>query len=113
MIIEYTRLRELGMLDATAGLSESFADVEAYCPYCRFSDCRHEREPGCAVQAAIASGELPRARFDSYQKLQRESKYAGDQAGYLRQKQQRFTEIAKFSKSIQKSGGKHGTFSED
>lgn len=113
MIIDTPGMRELGMLDATAGLSESFADVEAYFPYCRFSDCRHEREPGCAVQAAIASGELPRARFDSYQKLQRESKYAGDQAGYLRQKQQRFTEIAKFSKSIQKSGGKHGTFSED
>lgn len=113
MIIDTPGMRELGMLDAAAGLSESFADVEAYFPLCRFSDCRHESEPGCAVQAAIASGELPRARFESYKKLQRESKYAGDQASYLKLKQQRFTEIAKLSKSIQKSGGKRGTYSED
>jgi len=113
MIIDTPGMRELGMLDAAAGLSESFADVEAYFPLCRFSDCGHEREPGCAVQAAIASGELPLARFESYKKLQRESKYAGDQAGYLKLKQQRFTEIAKLSKSLQKSGGKRGTFSED
>ena len=113
MIIDTPGMRELGMLDAAVGLSESFADVEAYFPLCRFSDCRHESEPGCAVQAAIASGELPRARFESYKKLQRESKYAGDQASYLKLKQQRFTEIAKFSKSIQKSGGKRGAYSED
>ena len=110
MIIDTPGMRELGMLDSTAGLSESFADVEQYFSLCRFSNCRHESEPGCAVQAAIASGELPRARFESYQKLLKESRYAGDSAQYLKQKQQRFTEIAKFSKAIQKSGGKHGTF---
>ena len=113
MIIDTPGMRELGMLDAAAGLSESFADVEAYFPFCRFSDCRHENEPGCAVQAAIASGELPRARLESYKKLQRESRYAGDQANYLKLKQQRFTEIAKLSKAIQKSGGKRGPYSED
>ncbi len=109
MIIDTPGMRELGMLDAAAGLSESFSDVERYFPLCRFSDCSHEREPSCAVQAAISAGELPLARYESYKKLQRESKYAGDQAGYLKQKQQRTTEIAKLSKALQKSGGKRDT----
>ena len=109
MIIDTPGMRELGMLDASAGLHESFADVEQYFPLCRFSDCSHEREPGCAVQAAIASGELPLSRFESYLKLQKESQYAASQADYLKLKQQRFTEIAKMSKALQKSGGKRGT----
>jgi len=109
MIIDTPGMRELGMLDASAGLHESFADVEQYFPLCRFSDCSHEREPGCAVQAAIASGDLPLSRFESYLKLQKESQYAASQADYLKLKQQRFTEIAKMSKALQKSGGKRGT----
>ncbi len=113
MIIDTPGMRELGMLDATSGLSESFSDVEQYFSLCRFANCRHETEPGCAVQAAIASGELPLSRYESYQKLQRESQYAGDQAKYLKQKQQRFTEIAKYSKALQKSGGKRGTADQD
>ena len=110
MIIDTPGMRELGMLDAQAGLSESFADVEQYFPLCRFANCRHESEPGCAVQAAIAAGELPKERFESYLKLLRESHYALDSASYLKQKQQRFTEIAKLSKSLQKSGGKRGAY---
>ena len=113
MIIDTPGMRELGMLDAANGLHESFADVEQYFPLCRFSDCSHTREPGCAVQAAILAGELPLSRFESYQKLLRESQYAASQADYLKQKQQRFTEIAKMSKALQKSGGKRGTFGRD
>ena len=113
MIIDTPGMRELGMLDAAAGLSETFADVERYFPLCRFADCSHEREPGCAVQAAIASGELPLSRYESYKKLQRESQYAVSQTNYLKLKQQRFTEIAKMSKALQKSGGKRGTFGKD
>lgn len=113
MIIDTPGMRELGMLDASAGLSETFADVEQYFPLCRFSDCSHEREPGCAVQAAIASGELPLSRYESYKKLQRESQYAASQSNYLKLKQQRFTEIAKFSKALQKSGGKRGQYGKD
>ncbi|MCE5189171.1 MAG: ribosome small subunit-dependent GTPase A [Eubacteriales bacterium] len=108
MIIDTPGMRELGMLDSTAGLSESFADVEQYASRCRFSDCRHSGEPGCEVQAAIARGDLSRSRWESYQKLQRETSYSTSQADYLRQKQQRFTQIAKLSKEIQKSGGKRG-----
>ena len=113
MIIDTPGMRELGMLDSGEGLRESFADVEQYFPLCRFSDCSHEREPGCAVQAAISAGELPLSRFESYKKLQKESQYAASQTNYLKLKQQRTTEIAKLSKALQKSGGKRGTYRDD
>lgn len=113
LFIDTPGMRELGMLDSSAGLSETFGDVEQYLAQCRFSNCGHGSEPGCAVQAAIAAGALSRERWESYQKLRRESSYAENQTDYLRQKQQRFTEIAKFSKAIQKSGGKRGGFSFD
>jgi len=110
LVIDTPGMRELGMPEAGEGIRESFSDVERYFPLCRFSNCHHESEPGCAVKAAIERGELSAARWESYQKLQRESRYSADQADYLRQKKQRFTEIAKFSKAIQKSGGKRGPY---
>ena len=109
LFIDTPGMRELGMLDSGEGLRETFGDVAQYIGQCRFSNCRHTSEPGCAVQEAIASGELSSVRWESYQKLQRETDYAANQTDYLRQKEQRFTEIAKFSKAIQKSGGKRGT----
>ena len=73
LIIDTPGMRELGMADASEGLENTFADVEALLGKCRFSDCRHEREPGCAIRAAIASGELDAARWESYRKLQAET----------------------------------------
>ena len=58
MIIDTPGMRELGMWDVSEGLSDAFADVERFMGKCRFSDCRHQREPGCAIKAAIAAGEL-------------------------------------------------------
>ena len=54
------------------GLATAFGDVEELAGACRFSDCSHEREPGCAIRAALAAGTLDRDRWDSYRKLQRE-----------------------------------------
>ena len=113
LIIDTPGMRELGMLDSGEGIRETFADVEQYFSLCRFSNCRHESEPGCAVQAAIASGELSPARWENYQKLQREASYSANQTDYLKQKQEKFTQIAKFSKALQQSGGKRGTGSSD
>jgi len=72
LLIDTPGLRELGLLDDAGGVEASFADVEAFAQRCRFRDCKHEREPGCAVAAAIASGELPAERLASYRKLLRE-----------------------------------------
>ena len=73
MIIDTPGMRELGMWDVSEGLGDAFADVERYIGKCRFSDCRHHGEPGCAIQAAISAGELDVARWESYQKLKEEA----------------------------------------
>jgi ribosome biogenesis GTPase / thiamine phosphate phosphatase len=72
LLIDTPGLRELGVLDGD-GLATAFDDVERAATNCRFSDCGHESEPGCAVRAALQSGELTAARLDAYQKLQREA----------------------------------------
>jgi ribosome biogenesis GTPase len=72
MILDTPGMREFALLD-DAGLATSFADVEAAAATCRFSDCAHRSEPGCAVRAAIASGALPSDRFAAFEKLGREA----------------------------------------
>ena len=68
-------MRVLELWDAGDGVSEAFADVEEAATRCRFSDCRHVSEPGCAVLAALDAGTLDPARVASYDKLQRELAY--------------------------------------
>src|SRR5262249_54190085 len=58
VVIDTPGIRELGLWEADDGLRAAFDDVEALIAECRFSDCRHEREPGCAVQAALLNGIL-------------------------------------------------------
>jgi ribosome biogenesis GTPase len=102
MIIDTPGMRELGMWDVSKGLGEAFGDVESYFAQCKFNNCRHQTEPGCAVRAALESGELPRERWESYLQLKREAKYFDDKAGYLRQKQQWQKEISMWSKHLKK-----------
>ncbi|MFO7572352.1 MAG: ribosome small subunit-dependent GTPase A [Gaiellaceae bacterium] len=72
LIVDNPGMRELHLWLADEGLEEAFADVAALFAKCRFADCRHDTEPGCAVQAAIASGALAAERWASYRELQRE-----------------------------------------
>jgi ribosome biogenesis GTPase / thiamine phosphate phosphatase len=72
LMIDTPGMRELQLWEADEGFRDAFDDIETLAEACRFRDCRHGREPGCAVQAALADGSLERARFDSYRKLQRE-----------------------------------------
>ena len=99
MIIDTPGMRELGMWDVSEGLSDAFADVEIFLGKCRFSDCKHEREPGCAIKAAIDAGELDIARWESYRKLQEE---AVDKAEMLRRKNEWSKGVAKFTKNKNK-----------
>ena len=99
MIIDTPGMRELGMWDASEGLSDAFADVERCLGRCRFSDCKHESEPGCAVKSALASGELDASRWESYRKLKEE---AVDKTELLRRKQEWAKGVAKFSKQRKK-----------
>ena len=77
---------------------EAFVDVEQYLGKCRFSDCRHQTEPGCAIKEAIANGELSRERWESYIILKTEAEYSDDKAAFLRHKQQRNKNIAKLNR---------------
>ena len=88
MIIDTPGMRELGMWDVSEGLGDAFADVEKHLGQCKFRDCKHEHEPGCAIRKAIENGELDPKRFESYQKLKSEAKYNEDNTDYRRQKQQ-------------------------
>jgi ribosome biogenesis GTPase len=65
-------MRELQLWDANQAFDQTFTDVAALGASCRFRDCRHDREPGCAVKAAVASGALEADRFESYSKIARE-----------------------------------------
>ena len=99
MIIDTPGMRELGMWDISGGLGDAFADVELFIGKCRFSDCRHETEPGCAIKAAIARGELDLSRWESYRKLKEE---AVDRDEMMRRKNEWAKGVAKFSKQRKK-----------
>ncbi|WP_394297980.1 ribosome small subunit-dependent GTPase A [Gordoniibacillus kamchatkensis] len=75
LLIDTPGMRELQLWDADDGLGASFQDVEQFAAQCRFPDCRHDREPGCAVRTALSDGSLDRARYQSYVKLQKELAY--------------------------------------
>ena len=94
MVIDTPGMRELGMWDVSDVLEEAFTDVEQYLGKCRFRNCRHQTEPGCAIRAAIESGELSAERWESYNRLKSDAEYSDDKAAYLRQKQAWHKEIA-------------------
>ncbi|MBW8482577.1 ribosome small subunit-dependent GTPase A [Actinomadura parmotrematis] len=73
VLIDTPGLRGVGLFDAAEGVQRAFAEIEELAEGCRFGDCGHDTEPGCAVQAAIAAGALPPRRLDSYRKLVREN----------------------------------------
>ena len=98
MIIDTPGMRELGMWDVSCGLGDAFPDVERYLGTCRFRNCRHQSEPGCAIKEAIEKGNLSRERWESYLRLKAEAEYAEDKHSLLRQKQQKFINIAKINK---------------
>ena len=74
MIIDTPGMRQLGLWDVSEGLDETFADVEQFLGRCRFGNCKHRSEPGCAVRAALESGELSQKRWESFLKLEKEAK---------------------------------------
>ncbi|HXV56424.1 MAG TPA: ribosome small subunit-dependent GTPase A [Gaiellaceae bacterium] len=71
-VLDTPGMRELGLWDADEGVGEAFDDVASLAERCRFSDCAHEAEPGCAVLAAVADGTLEPERLESWRKLSRE-----------------------------------------
>jgi len=75
LLIDMPGMRELGMLGVSQAIDASFADIEQHSGNCRFANCTHTNEPGCAVQRAIAQDELDAAHFQNYLKLKKESEF--------------------------------------
>ncbi|MFE1953427.1 ribosome small subunit-dependent GTPase A [Streptomyces sp. NPDC059524] len=74
VLIDTPGLRGVGLYDAESGVEQVFAEITELAEQCRFHDCAHEAEPGCAVAAALADGRLHQRRLDSYRKLLRENR---------------------------------------
>ena len=106
-LIDSPGLRDLGLTDDHA-VEEAFEDIAALSLKCRFSDCRHEDEPGCAVQAAITAETLDADRFDAYVKLKAETALAKKrtQLGAVRYERDRGKVVGKAMKSFYKDKGK-------
>ncbi|BET66524.1 ribosome small subunit-dependent GTPase A [Opitutales bacterium ASA1] len=75
LILDTPGLREVGMWDVSEGIDETFSDLAALAASCRFSDCTHRGEPGCAVRSALASGDLDAGRLHAWNKLRREQEW--------------------------------------
>ncbi|MEW6126541.1 MAG: ribosome small subunit-dependent GTPase A [Acidobacteriota bacterium] len=79
LLIDTPGMRELQLWDASEGLTDNFSDIEAIAEGCQFNDCKHEREPNCAVKEALSDGTLDAARFENYKKMQKELAYLATQ----------------------------------
>ena len=105
MVIDTPGMRELGLFDAGEGISAGFTDIEDLFSQCRFADCRHNAEPGCAVNAAIADGALSRERWEQYLAQKRENEYVDDKAGYIAGRRAWHKAITKQYRETKKNGG--------
>jgi ribosome biogenesis GTPase / thiamine phosphate phosphatase len=101
LIIDTPGMRELQLWDGDEGIHDVFNDIENIAANCRFKDCSHDREPGCAVKKAIEEGVMSAERFESYRKLQRELQFIENkqnQLARLNEKKKRKT-VAKAMKN--------------
>ena len=101
LVLDTPGMRELSLWDAD-GLSQSFADIDALAGACRFGNCRHAGEPGCAIAAGLADGGLDRGRLESWRKLQRETAHHERRVDALARHEER-----RKWKAIGKSVSKH------
>ncbi len=102
MVIDTPGLRELQLWEIETGLSEVFQDIEDLAAGCRFRDCSHESEPGCAVKEAIKQGTLDLARLESYLKLQKEMAFTADRKEYLEKKNELFRHYSQINKAARR-----------
>jgi len=82
LLIDTPGMRELQLWEAGGAMSEVFDDIEAVALHCHYRDCRHDTEPICAVKDAVARGEIPADRLDSYRRLQREARHLEAKVDY-------------------------------
>ena len=92
----------MGLVADDEALDQAFADIVELAASCRFGDCSHTQEPGCAVLAAVESGSLPERRFASWRKLEREARFQAIRAdrGMAAAEKARWKRIAQFQREL-------------
>ncbi|GEM_PF-41807 len=105
VLLDTPGLRSLGLWSGEEGMTKTFSDIESLAVECRFADCRHETEPGCAVQAGIGGGEISPARAESWRKLQKELAYQ-EKRKNVRERREEDRRFTKLYKSIQSTNKK-------
>ena len=100
LVIDNPGMREFGILDATEGIAGGFGDITGRTGQCRYRDCSHTNEPGCAVLAALEAGEIDGAHYENYRKLQDEAAFYQLSHAEKRKKDRDF---GKFIKSVKKT----------
>jgi ribosome biogenesis GTPase len=103
MLIDTPGMRELGLMGAKDGVEDSFSDIRDLSCSCRFADCAHTQEPGCAVLIALETGELSEERYQSYLKLRKESEF--HDMSYV-EKRRKNKDFGNFIKSVKKDLGR-------
>lgn len=105
LIIDNPGLREVGMGTAGGGLGETFPDIVDLAARCRFSDCRHESEPGCAVRQAVHEGTLASKRLENYRRLTDELAFEREKSevGLIRYERKRWKEISRQARNLGKN----------
>lgn len=98
MVIDTPGMRELGMWSAQDGIDHTFSDIEELVGKCRFSDCSHGNESGCAVRQAVKDGLITEERYRAYMRLKAENAYNKNAVDYLAAKKRKFKQIAKLNK---------------
>lgn len=108
LLLDTPGMRELGLVEAEEGLEAAFEDVDALALGCKFTDCTHGAEPGCAVRAAMEAGTLDEGRWRSFQKLQRELGHQERKDDHLAREaeRKRWIAIGKAQRAAKKLTGK-------
>ncbi len=99
VIIDTPGMRELQIVNCAEGLQETFSDVAHIAKQCKFGDCQHQTEPGCAIQQAIGTGELSARRLENYQRLLREEAH---NTSSIAEKREKDKQLGKFYRSVLK-----------
>jgi ribosome biogenesis GTPase len=99
MVVDTPGMRELGNISVETGLGETFTEITELTAKCRFADCTHVNEKGCAVLKAVADGHIPEKRYQNYIKMSKESIY--NELSYY-EKRQKDKKFGKFIKTVMK-----------
>ncbi|MCB0635372.1 MAG: GTPase RsgA, partial [Lewinella sp.] len=102
ILIDNPGLREVGLTDTAGGLETTFDEIVELADQCKFKDCTHTNETGCAVLEALESGELDESAYDNFLRLQREQEHFARSVAEKRQREREFSKMVRQVKKVKK-----------